>query len=288
MSVINKIILNGIEYDIGSTGSSVTESLKTALLQLAEKVVYIDENGQDYYDELQAALYPPADLVSISAVYTQVGTIYDTDTLDDLKPNLVVTAHMSDSTTRVVTDYILSGTLTAGASTITVTYAGLTTTFNVVVTKYALYPLENGTYTFSNGNTVTVTNGKHVEITLVETLKGWADISDITENTATWDTADNVKNHNAKFTIPANATAVFTISNYTYVTPGLPGPCAFNAFDTGTSTLGMDIQDLTTQTGSSTKTFVSAADVGCLFAVPTYKGSYSFDVSFVVDGIRYV
>lgn len=136
MSKIEHIVLNGVTYDIGSTGSGVTESIKAALLQLAEKVAYIDENGQDYYDALQAALYPPADLVSISAEYTQVGTIYDTDTLDDLKPNLVVTAHMSDSTIRAVTNYTLSGTLTEGTSVITVNYGGKSTTFNVVVTHY--------------------------------------------------------------------------------------------------------------------------------------------------------
>lgn len=136
MAELDRIVLNGVTYDIGSTGSGVTESLKTALLQLAEKVAYIDENGQNYYDALQAALYPPADLVSISAVYTQVGTIYDTDTLDDLKPNLVVTAHMSDSTTHAITNYILSGTLTEGTSVITASYGGKSTTFNVTVTHY--------------------------------------------------------------------------------------------------------------------------------------------------------
>ena len=33
-----------------------------------------------------------ASLVSISAVYTQSGTVYDVDLLDDLKADLVVTA----------------------------------------------------------------------------------------------------------------------------------------------------------------------------------------------------
>ena len=73
---------------------------------------------------------------SISAVYTQSGTVYDTDTLDSLKDDLVVTAHYSDSSTQTVpaADYTLSGTLTAGTSTITVAYGGKTTTFNVTVT----------------------------------------------------------------------------------------------------------------------------------------------------------
>lgn len=76
-------------------------------------------------------------LVSISAVYTQSGTVYDTDSLDSLKSDLVVTAIYDDSSTATVSglDYTLSGTLAVGTSTITVTYEGLTTTFNVTVTQ---------------------------------------------------------------------------------------------------------------------------------------------------------
>lgn len=77
-------------------------------------------------------------LSSITAVYTQSGTVYNTDTLDSLKNDLVVTAHYSDSSAQTVAaaDYTLSGTLTAGTSTITVSYGGETATFNVIVENY--------------------------------------------------------------------------------------------------------------------------------------------------------
>jgi hypothetical protein len=118
----------------GGSGSGLTEDIKVALLQIASKVAYIDENGQDYYDALYNALYPPVDLVSISAVFAQgSAVIYNTDDLNTLKQYLVVTAHMSDSSTQTVTNYALSGTLSVGTSTITVTYGGKTTTFSVVV-----------------------------------------------------------------------------------------------------------------------------------------------------------
>lgn len=126
----------------GGTGSGLTEDIKQALLQIASKVAYIDEDGQNYYDALESALYPPADLVRISAVYTQSGTVYDTDSLDSLKSDLVVTAHMSDSTTQTVTLYTLSGTLTAGTSTVTVSYGGKTTTFTVNVTAEPTNPFD--------------------------------------------------------------------------------------------------------------------------------------------------
>lgn len=135
MSEFKDILLNGTSYTLGG-GSGLTADIKTALLQIAQKVAYIDDDGQDYYDALYAALYPPANLISISCVYTQSGTVYDTASLDDLKADLVVTAHMSDSTTQTVTGYTLSGTLAEGTSTITVSYGGKTTTFTVTVTHY--------------------------------------------------------------------------------------------------------------------------------------------------------
>lgn len=136
MSNITNICVNGTTYGIGSTDQGVSEALKVALLQLADKVAYIDEDGQDYYDALNSALYPPANLVSISAVYTQSGTVYNTDTLDSLKSDLVVTAHYDNGTSAVVTTYTLSGTLTPGTSVVAVVYGGKTTTFNVTVTRY--------------------------------------------------------------------------------------------------------------------------------------------------------
>ena len=223
MPTIKKISLNGVSYDLGD---GLTEDVKQASLQIAEKVAYIDEHGQDYYDELYTAFYDnmwnvtntlsnavtsnPAvktlkdgtytaiisaatgytlegatvsvtmnganitssvynngtisipsvtgdvvitvvavalTVVSISAVYTQSGTVYDTDSLDSLKANLVVTATFNDSSTSIVpsADYTLSGTLTDGTSTVTVSYSGKTTAFSVTVTA-VIYSLFNRTF----------------------------------------------------------------------------------------------------------------------------------------------
>lgn len=120
----------------GGTGSGLTEEVKQALLDCFENVAWINDDGQTYYDALYAALYPPVDVLSISAVFTQgSAVIYDTDDLDTLKQYLVVTATMTDSTTQTVTNYTLSGALTVGTSTITVSYGGKTTTFTVTVTE---------------------------------------------------------------------------------------------------------------------------------------------------------
>ena len=73
---------------------------------------------------------------SISALYTQGNTIvYSNTPLDNLKNNLTVTVSYSDGTSVITTDYTLSGTLSVGTSTVTVTYADKTTTFDVIVSE---------------------------------------------------------------------------------------------------------------------------------------------------------
>lgn len=201
-----------VEWADESGGTGISDALKQALLQIAQKAAYIDDGGPNYYAALYAALYTvtaitldvdtlslntgetqqinavttPAgglvswsssdeavatvsdaglvtatgagsatitatsgsvsascavtvsavELVSISASYVQSGTVYTTDALSVLIPDLTVTANWSDSTTTTVdsSDYVLSGTLTEGTSTITVTYSEKTDTFSVTVT----------------------------------------------------------------------------------------------------------------------------------------------------------
>ena len=132
-------------------GGGLSEEVKQALLDLFQHLAYTDADGQDYYDALYNAFYPPAELTSISAVYTQSGSVFPDTPLDDLKDDLVVTAHYSDSTTEAVpsADYTLSGTLTAGTSTITVTYEDKTTTFNVTVSEPAVLSSITAVYTQS-------------------------------------------------------------------------------------------------------------------------------------------
>lgn len=115
----------------GGGGGGLTEDVKQAFLNAFAHVAWTDEHGQDYYDALEVALYP---IDHIAAVYTQSGTVYDTDSLDSLKADLVVTAFYLGGGSKTVTTYTLSGTLTAGTSTITVSYGGKTTTFTVTVT----------------------------------------------------------------------------------------------------------------------------------------------------------
>ena len=202
-------------------GGGLSDDVKQALLSCFQNVAWINDDGQDYYDALQTALYPPAEVVSISAVYTQSGDVYDTDTLNSLKSDLVVTATYDDTTTEEVIDYTLSGTLTVGTSTITVTYENKTDTFSVTVTQdpsqvETVVTLTNGTdWNYSNG--------------LLTLADGTVDTS-----STSWYTSDYVE-------IPANSTSfsrvtsrtsdnylVWYDSSKTYVGNGLNGTYSGN------------------------------------------------------------
>lgn len=172
---LNAAVAAYIENHPGAL-SPLSEATKAALLQIAEKVAYIDEHGQDYYVALDAALNARA-LLQITAVYTQSGTVYETDSLDSLKADLVVTAYYDDSTTADVTAAaVLSGTLTEGTSTITATYQEKTATFNVTVTEApspvvpegytAVEYIVNSSTTAYNTLNVTLTSTDEVEIRL--------------------------------------------------------------------------------------------------------------------------
>lgn len=129
------VVIFGVTGSLETAGGGLTQEVKDALLQWCSKTVFVDDQGAQYYQDLWDALYPISDVASISAVYTQSGTVLTTDSLDSLKADLVVTATYDDSTTATVpaASYTLSGSLTEGTSVITATYGGKTTTFDVTV-----------------------------------------------------------------------------------------------------------------------------------------------------------
>lgn len=110
------------------------------------------------YDANGNEIYSRVTLSSISVTYSE-GIVPAGTTLDQLT-GIVVTATYSDGTTETVTDYTLSGTLTAGQdNTVTVTYQGKTATFTVTVEAESaeVYPAY---YTLSTGaDEITVPSG---------------------------------------------------------------------------------------------------------------------------------
>ena len=130
----------------------LTEDAKVALLNCFAHVAWVDEHGQDYYDDLENALYAEIGLVSITAVFTQGAFIvYPSTPLNDLKAFLTVTGYYNDGQTREITDYALYGTLTVGVSTITVTAERKTATFTVSVVSISIN-VENGIIALIDGS----------------------------------------------------------------------------------------------------------------------------------------
>ena len=148
------------EIPLGGTGDGMTDAVKIALLDCFQNVAWTTASGQTYYNALHDALYPPANLTGITAVFRQgSAVIYDNQELSDLRSYLTVTARYDDQTTATVTDYTLSGTLAAGNSTITVSYGGKTTTFAVTVTHAtAQYTITNALTNCTNSTAATTVN----------------------------------------------------------------------------------------------------------------------------------
>lgn len=123
-------------------GAGLSNEAKELLLECLSHCAWATSEGQTYLSALETALFPPASLVSISAVFTQGDNVVTpSDSLDSLKPMLTVTALYDDQTTDTITNYTLSGTLAEGTSTITVSYGGKTTTFTVEVSSNVLYTI---------------------------------------------------------------------------------------------------------------------------------------------------
>ncbi|MGI6752046.1 MAG: bacterial Ig-like domain-containing protein [Anaerovoracaceae bacterium] len=81
------------------------------------------------------------ELMGIAVIFNQGSTaVYPSTSLDSLKSMLTVTANYNDGSFGIVEggEYTLSGTLSAGASTISVSYGGMTAEFTVNVTAKAL------------------------------------------------------------------------------------------------------------------------------------------------------
>lgn len=117
------------------TRPSMSDEAKYSLLNLLSDVAYATQNGAALLADLEDKLFPTRHLSSITAAYDQDRPILDTNSLDLVKLDLVVTANYSDGTTETLADdaYELSGTLTAGTSTITVSYGGKTDEISVTV-----------------------------------------------------------------------------------------------------------------------------------------------------------
>ena len=133
-----------------SSGTGLSDEVKDALLSCFRHVAWIDNDSGSYY-ELEELLIS---VQSITAVFDSQGkTIFTDNSLEDLKQYLVVTAVLDDGQSRVVTEYELQGTLTGGASTITVIYKTRVADFTVQVVDL------HNTWKYTMGDNMRIVTG---------------------------------------------------------------------------------------------------------------------------------
>ena len=136
--------INQIEEQISGGGIGVSDDLKAALLQLAEKVAYIDEDGQDYYDDLYDALYPPIPATGIVLNHSTL-TIMALGSSQQLSATLTpsgstdeVAWSSSDTSVATVNSGGLVTAVSWGTATITATAGSVSATCAVSVEQATL------------------------------------------------------------------------------------------------------------------------------------------------------
>ena len=149
--------INAIENNMQNIGNPTDEQISTAIeTYLASHPITIENMWSDLIEGEIYEVQAPAVQIGISAIFTQGNnTIYEGSSVDSLKSMLVVTKIYNDDTTEVTSDYTLSGTLTVGTSTITVTNGAFTTTFDVTVSETPTAELSNITAVYTQSSTVT-------------------------------------------------------------------------------------------------------------------------------------
>lgn len=274
------------------TTSIVTDYALTGTLSAGSNTITISYGGQTTTITVTVVA-----LSSISAVYTQSGTVYTTTSLDDLKTDLVVTATFADSTTQTVTGYTLSGTLTEGTSTITVSYAGKTTTFNVNVTETALYPIRDiSEMAVSSDIKLSVSNGNHIVLKTTANSRTCYIYSSYVKPSYNKGFIEN-----ELFSLPAGATYEIKVKNISYTgntvaSNNFVGLSAKASDSSGTevATSGsITIANagdgtLSDVTNTATLETDSVTNIGSI-AFFTYRPvTLEFDIELRVNGVRYI
>lgn len=276
------------------TGTGLTLEQINLFDTMFDHIYYIDDEGGTIADELIASLKAslPVTLVSISATYSG-GYVTEGTNVNDLT-DIVVTATYSDDSTKEVTKYTLSGTIVAGNNTITVTYKGLTTTFIVKGTEIeqdGLYPFENGTWSSANGNTVTISDGRHVVINKTYSEELWMSLTQCSKTDTLVSYSKIYNTIGTNYTIPASADVLLKIYHIEN-NNGLEFRVGANKqFYYGFQATDLDMEaGVFTDEISLNATFEEETNLAGIFCYVAKNslGTLSFDVNLTVNGERWV
>ena len=164
------------------SGTGLTEDIKQALLQVASKVAYIDDQGQDYYDDLYDALYAIT-AITLNTTSISLQTIGATSQLTAATTPAGGNVTWSSSNTSVAT-VSSTGLVTSvayGSATITATAGSVSATCSVVVSQATCTGIM-ATYTQS-GTVYDTATLDSLKSNLVVTAS-WSDSTTTTLNTS--------------------------------------------------------------------------------------------------------
>ena len=157
----------------------------------------------------------------------------------------------------------------------------------------AKYPLVNGTHVFDKA-ILEVTNGNHVKFSLTNNIyEMYINISDITENTSSAGSINNVRNTSEKIALKRGDIVEYRLKNIIR-TDGGNGLGTVNSaiYNVSGSNIGIAIRNVITSGDTSAlKTIDADVSIGCMMIYmeqPKVGETLEFDVEFYVNGERYV
>lgn len=138
---INKV--TELEATITTLNERITglQSLESTVTTLNEKVVELQTRVEALENPTTPPDIPPTTTPTLTSIQVETNipsdvSITTSTPLEDLKQYIVVNGQYDNSTSKIITEYELQGTLTTGTSTITVVPTendSITTTFDVTV-----------------------------------------------------------------------------------------------------------------------------------------------------------
>lgn len=169
------LTVQGAAADAKATGDAIEElaesamptEVKLALDSMLRHMGVADDSGYGSDYAIIHAWAATVTVISISAVFDQgENLVFTFDSLESLRQYLTVTATYSDGTSGVISSYTLSGELTAGSSTITVSYLDRTAQITVNVTEGTDVTPALSSYLATSDTTLTILpNGIRVSTT---------------------------------------------------------------------------------------------------------------------------
>lgn len=256
--------------EAGGGGGGLTEAVKSAMLQIAQKVAYIDEHGQDYYDDLYDALYAIT-AITLNANSISMQTIGATSQLTATTTPEGGNVTWSSSNTSVAT-VSATGLVTSvayGSATITATAGSASATCSVVVAQATCTGI-SATYTQS-GSVYEDTSLDSLKSDLVVTAS-WSDSTTTTLSANDYTLSGTLEVGTSTITVSyGGQTDTFdvTVSTEEWTVVRTIG----DNYEVGRVNQGSGSVD-TSQTGWYTSTFIE---------VPDGATSYSRDTSRTSD-----